>query len=261
MTQPLQTPMSEALEKAAIAKLNAETERTKVESVAMQLENAAAGVRLAEAKAAQEYAQHNAEEAKFNAESARIANDLNLRQERYTLAQDSYHHVMNFAAPVEPKSVSTALTQLAVWDRQDPTCDIHIKINSGGGDAIVGLHLFDEITNLSLQGGGKHHITMSVRGQAASMAGILLQAADLRLMGRESWLMIHEISAGTGGKVGEMKDDLKLFEMMCDRIARVFVARAKGNIKLEEFTAKWTDRNWWMDSDQALSYGFVDRIG
>jgi len=271
MTTPLASlppSMSPALEKAAIKRMNADAKKAEAEAKeadlrtkAMELEISAADLKIATAQAELRAAEAHADQSRYDAESARVAHDLNVRQERYTLAQDHYHNHMVFGADVSQKSVAAALTQLAVWDRQDPSGKWTIDINSGGGDAIAGLHLFDQLTAHSIRGGGKHHITITVRGHAASMAGILLQTADVRRIGPESWLMIHEISAGTGGKIGEMKDDMKWFELMCDRIARVFVARSKKKITLDEFDKRWKDRNWWLDSKQAFDFGFVDEIG
>lgn len=268
MTAPLQFPMSPALEKAAIKKVLAEAKVADLSAKALQMEIDASDIKIADARAELRAAEARALEAEYEAETARISTALNLRQEKYTLAQEHYNNTMTFAATVDAKSVGAALTQLNVWDRQDPECDMNIFINSGGGDAILGLHLFDQLTAYSLRGrdgkglgGGRHKVTVTVRGQAASMAGILLQAADVRRMGPESWLMIHEVSAGTGGKVGEIKDDYEFFQHMCDRIANVFVQRSKGKIKLAEFQAGWKSKNWWLDSEKALKLGFVDEIG
>lgn len=262
MTASLQyPPMSPALEEAAIQKLHAETELSKLSAKAVKLELDSADLKIADAKAEVRITEAHALEAEYNAETARIATALNKRQEDYNLAQEQYHHTMTFGAPVSDKSVAAALTQLQVWDAQDPDADWNIILNSPGGEAMSGLHLFDHLVAYSIRGGGKHHITGTVRGRAASMAGILLQACDKRLCGPESWLMIHEISAGTDGKVGAMKDDIKWFELMCDRIANVFVERSEGKITLEEFNKGWTDRNWWLPSSTSLQLGFVDGIG
>lgn len=261
MTAPLQYQMTPALEKAAIEKMKAETRLSELSAAGMQLELAAADLKLADARAELRMSEARAVEAEHEAETARIATALNARQEAYTLAQEHYHHTMTFGAAVTEKSVASALTQLHVWDVQDGKCPMNIIINSPGGEAMPGLHLFDQLTAYSLRAGGTHKVTVTVRGRAASMAGILLQAADVRRIGPESWLMIHEISAGTGGKVGEMKDDLKWFELMCDRIANVFLERSGGKITAGQFHEGWTDRNWWLPSSTALQLGFVDEIG
>lgn len=260
MTELPKSDMSPALEAAHIRKLEAEARITDLSAEVLALEIENSSIKLMDARAELRITQAHALEAEYEAETARIATALNIRQEAVSLAGDHHHHVHHFVTPVDGKAVGACLTQLAVWHRTDPECDMNIVMNSPGGDAIAGLHLFDQLVSYSQRGGGQHKVTITVRGQAASMAGILLQAADVRLIGPESWLMIHEISAGTGGKVGEMKDDLKWFELMCDRIANVFVERSEGKITLFEFKAGWESHNWWLDSKAALGFGFVDGI-
>jgi len=92
------------------------------------------------------------------------------------------------------------------------------------------------------------------------MAAILLQAASWRVIGRESWLLVHEVSADSSGKVGEMEDTVKMLEKMCARVADIFVERAEGKIDLETFTDSWGRKDWWMDSEEALRLGFVDEV-
>ena len=191
------------------------------------------------------------------------------RSEELLKIQDHFvfHHL--FDEPVDRKSVFACLNTMNMWHRQYPESDWHIEMNSPGGSVIAGMHLFDQITAYSKRGGGNHKITMTVRGYAASMAGILLQAADVRRIGPEAFLMIHEISAGTGGKIGEIKDDVKWYEKLCERVVDIFVNRsqeaAKDNpaikgITKAAFKKSWERIDWWVDSAESLRLGFVDEI-
>lgn len=203
----------------------------------------------------------NAIEAEHDAAIRAISRAERERTEKLALIQDHYVQEHFFDGPVGPKSVYACLNTLAAWHRVNPKCDMNITINSPGGSVIDGMHLFDQLATYSLRGGGTHRVTITVRGYAASMAGILLQAADERVIGRESYLMIHEISAGTGGKIGEIKDDVKWYEKLCDRVVDIFVERANGRIDRGAFIEAWTRRDWWIDSVEALQLGFVDKIG
>lgn len=233
-------------EAAELAKLGAETAK-------IHLENQAAEIDLRKAIAEANQAQNEA----IVSGIIRVERE---RIEELTKVQDHYvfHHY--FDGPVNIKSVYGALNTLNAWDRLYPESPWTIHINSPGGDAVAGMQLFDTITRYSSRGGGSHEITMIVEGYAASMAGILLQAADVRKVGAQSYLMIHEISAGTGGKIGDIKDDVKWYQMMCDRIAALFVSRSGGLISLEDFKKGWERHDWWLDSDESLRLGFVDAI-
>lgn len=214
-------------------------------------------IKLAEA----EKTRYEAEAAKYEAEVQRINRDRVVRQENFDLLADFYHHVYYFDDDVTQKSVNSCLRTLEAWHRQDPTCDIEIKITSYGGSVIHGMSLVDQLTSYSLRGGGTHHLTIRVRGCAASMAAIILQTADVRLMGSEAYLLVHEPSGVAEGSTGDLKDIMKWFDLMSDRISRLFVSRSNGKISLDDFQTLWQRKDVWLDSVESLNYGFVDAIG
>jgi ATP-dependent protease ClpP protease subunit len=173
---------------------------------------------------------------------------------------DDHLRVYRFAGAVTADTAAKCMRQLVLWDRLDPECDIEIVFNSPGGDVLNGMALFDQIASMSKRGGGTHEITIGTRGYAASMAGILLQAADVRWMGKQSYLMIHEISAGAGGKIGEITDAVKFYEAICARVVDIFVARSEGKCSKAKFVKGWLRTDWWLLSDEALKHGFVDEV-
>jgi ATP-dependent Clp endopeptidase proteolytic subunit ClpP len=227
--------------------------KTAAEIVKLEAETRAANT-LAALQAAQ------AREAEAKAVIAELAVTKAHEDEIARLNSDAHHRLYQFTGGVEASTVDRCMAQLRQWDRLDPACPIEIIFNSPGGAVIAGMALFDLIVRLSLRGGGRHHVTVGAQGYAASMAGILLQAGDHRWIGQQSYLMIHEISAGTGGKIGEMKDDVKFYDAICARVVDIFVERAGGKITKRKFIDSWTRSDWWLLSDEALSYGFVDEI-
>lgn len=172
-------------------------------------------------------------------------------------ASDIRNHIYHFAGPVMAATVAPCQRTLSQWSRLDPGCPITVVFNSPGGSVIDGMALFDFL--LELRGKG-HKLTTVCRGYAASMAGILLQAGDTRVMGRESYLMIHELSAGTHGKIGEMEDAVKFYQMICKRVVGIFVDRSGKKCSEAVFKKNWTRADWWLDSVEALRLGFVDEI-
>ncbi|OMC55451.1 hypothetical protein A5747_13540 [Mycobacterium sp. IS-836] len=183
------------------------------------------------------------------------------RAEDLATTQDylQFHHL--FYGEVRIDNVYQALTTLQAWDRLHPFCPMNITINSPGGSTVEGMHLFDEIHNYSTRGGGSHFVTMTVRGYAASMAAILLQAADWRVIGRHAHLLVHEPASGARGKVGEIEDTLEWIQMVRAGVADIFVARSGGRITADEFRTRWTRKDWWLSATEALEIGFVDEIG
>lgn len=185
----------------------------------------------------------------------RIAADAAGREEEDHLATDRYHHIYTFNGAVGDSSVRQCITQLTNWMRKNPGCDIEIVFNSPGGSVVDGMALFDFIQLIRSKG---HKVTTSTLGMAASMAGILLQAGDVRVMGSQSWLMIHEASFGAGGKIGEVEDVVEWVKMVQERILDIFASRS--SMTKAQIRTKWRRKDWWLSSDAALEAGFVDEI-
>ena len=203
---------------------------------------------------------YEAESAMYEAEIQQINRDRIVRQEEFDLLADFYHHTYYFDSDVTQKSVNSCLRTLEAWHRQDPTCDMTLRITSYGGSVIHGMSLVDELTQLSLRGGGTHKITTRVRGAAASMAAIILQTGDVRQMGQEAYLLVHEPSGVAEGSTGDLKDTMNWYESFSNRIAHLFVSRSGGKISFEDFQNLWQRRDVWLDSAESLAYGFVDEF-
>ena len=67
---------------------------------------------------------------------------------------------------------------------------MEIVFSSPGGGIISGFELFDFMQDLRSKG---HKITTGSLGYAASMAGILLQAGDVRWIGHQSWMIYFPV--------------------------------------------------------------------
>jgi len=177
------------------------------------------------------------------------------RLEQAELATNKFHHIYVFDGTVCANTVEKCIDQLTMWMRNDPKCDIEIILFSPGGEILPGMALFDFIQRVR---GAGHHVTMTALGMAASMAGILLQAGDRRIIGRQAYVLIHEISAGAVGKIGEIEDEVKFIQKIQKRVLDIFAARAK--VSRAYFVRNWRRKDWWLDSDECLRIGFVDEI-
>jgi ATP-dependent protease ClpP protease subunit len=203
----------------------------------------------------------DAEYAEHSTESMRIQREQIVLADRIGKASNYHHRVHEFIGDVEWKPVEAALTDLAIWDRVDPECDITIIMDSPGGVLVDGMHLFDEIAGYSLRGGGKHKITMKVRGEACSMAGILLQSADERIVGHNSTLMIHKLAGWASGRIDRIQDSMVHMELLTDQVVDIFMDRVEGKLSREEFTKRWDRRDWFLGPKEAVALGLADRIG
>tara|TARA_Y100001973_G_C5185368_1_gene327493 strand:- start:675 stop:1466 length:792 start_codon:yes stop_codon:yes gene_type:complete len=168
---------------------------------------------------------------------------------------DEENNVYRFSKDVSHHSVQACMTKLTEWHRADPKCHIEIIFSSPGGSIIDGFELFDFIQDLRNQG---HKITTGSLGMAASMAGILLQAGDVRWIGHQAWLMIHRAAFGAIGKTYEVEDEVMLVKRIEERILDIFTSRSElSKIKIQR---NWDRRDWWIDADEAVKLGLVDEV-
>jgi ATP-dependent protease ClpP protease subunit len=134
---------------------------------------------------------------------------------------------------------------------------ITLIINSEGGEYYSTLGLFDTLGALSAQG---HHITTVIRGQCASAAVLLFQAGDTRIMGPESWMMVHEIREQMEhSTAAQIADEAAVLDRQCVRMFDILTDRAA--IDSDELMALSHRKDLWLDADEAYEYGLTDEIG
>jgi ATP-dependent Clp endopeptidase proteolytic subunit ClpP len=242
------------------AEIDAEVEARKAEAV-----KAIAEAKKAEQEAAyfaaqtrRELATAEQEECELSVAKINLSIQHELRQRQ--LANDAYHHVYQFTGKVDDKSVSDCIHELSYWHRQcranqEEACPITIVFYSPGGSALAGFALFDYIGFLRRSG---HHVTTVCSGWAASMGAILTQAGDTRVMGPESYLLIHQVSGGAIGSTGDIEDTAEFMKKMNKRMAGIFAKRSTLSIRAIE--ARMERKDWTIDSDEALKLGLVDEV-
>ncbi len=131
--------------------------------------------------------------------------------------------------------------------------DITIYINSPGGHVTDGLMIYDTIKYL------KSDVSTIGIGLSASMAGVLLASGTKgkRKILPHGKVMLHEVSAGTDGKLTNIllatKEAKKTNDILLDIIAQ------NSNFKKTELKQKLTT-DFYMDCNEAIKYGIVDKI-
>jgi ATP-dependent protease ClpP protease subunit len=114
----------------------------------------------------------------------------------------------------------------------------------------------DEIANVRARG---HHVTIETYGMAASAAGFILQSADTRVIGANSWVLIHQISSQASGKYAAIMADMKFTGQLQDQ----FLMRLSNRSNLSLATIHDhidNGQDWWISADDALKYGLVDSV-
>lgn len=233
-----------------------------------EAEKIRAETRAVEAKTAVDLRNLEAQARKSEAEAELSDITLVERRRSYneSLTADKYHHIYYFTDSVGGSSVKGCIDRLALWHRLEPDCSIEIVFSSPGGSVIDGLVLYDYLLDLRRNG---HRLTTSTLGWAASMAGILLQAGDERVMHREAWILIHEISFGAGGTMGVVEDTVEWLKRIQGRVLDIFASRCKQAgiagtaakpLTKAQLEHGWRRKDWWLSSDDCLRLGLVDAL-
>ena len=131
--------------------------------------------------------------------------------------------------------------------------DISLYINSPGGSITAGMAIFDTMNFI------KSDISTICVGMAASMAAFLLSSGEKgkRYILPNAEVMIHQPLGGAQGQATEIK-------IAAERILKL---KKKLNKILSDNTGKDidtidndTERDYFMDSDEALNFGIVDKV-
>ena len=154
---------------------------------------------------------------------------------------------------VNATSASIVVAQLLFLEAEDPNKDIHMYINSPGGEITSGMAIYDTM----------HYIKCDVSticiGMAASMGAFLLAggAKGKRMALPNAEIMIHQPLGGTQGQATEIEIAAKHILRTKEKLNRM-LAENTGK-SFEQVTAD-TERDNWLSAQEALDYGLIDSI-
>jgi ATP-dependent Clp protease protease subunit len=202
------------------------------------------------------------------AETRKAELELEIQQQRTQRATRDHRHdyeydpegrgVFHLIGAVDSTSCAYWADRIQRYAHLHPGEPITIHLQTPGGSVLHGLGFYDTLRTIASQG---HHITTVVRGFAASMGAVLLQAGDTRLVGTESLVMLHEVSSGTGGKLHEMKDDVKFTEQLNRRLMSIIANRTGEKWTADALYERIEAKDWWLSADEAVDQGFADGVG
>ena len=144
---------------------------------------------------------------------------------------------------------SKSLTLASSLDIDPPP--IKIYINSGGGTIVSGISSMDTILRTKVP------IHTYVDGFCASAATFFSVVGEKRYISRNSYMLIHQLTANFWGKYSEFKDEKQNLDLMMKTIKRVYKEYTKVPMKKLDEILKH-DLMW--DAEKCLKYGLVDEI-
>ena len=190
----------------------------------------------------------------IDTERAALELDAYRRAQRDDEAEAGRRHY-TFYARVEEESVQACMKTLTSWSTTAPGAALTVTFNSPGGSVHDGLALFDFLRHLRAEG---HHLTTVALGRAASMGAVLLQAGDHRVVGANAFVMLHEVSSGSAGKVSELEESIELSKRLQKRLLVILAERS--TMTMTAIQRRWARRDWWLDAEDAVALGFADEV-
>ena len=161
--------------------------------------------------------------------------------------------VIFLVGPIDDHTANLVIAQLLFLESENPEKDIHLYINSPGGHVTAGLAIYDTMQFV------RPDVSTLCVGQASSMGAVLLAAGakEKRLVLPNSRVMIHQPLGGFSGQSTEIQIQAREIARMRERLNEVLARHTGQSLRR---IARDTERDFFLTSEEACSYGLVDKV-
>ena len=161
--------------------------------------------------------------------------------------------VIFIVGQIEDYAANLVVAQLLFLESDNPDKDISIYINSPGGTVSAGLAVYDTMQFIRCD------VSTMCVGQAASMGALLLAAGakEKRYCLPHSRVMIHQPLGGFQGQASDIDIHAREILKIRAQLNEIFAFHTGQSIKQ---IGEDTERDNFMDPQQALKYGLIDTI-
>lgn len=132
--------------------------------------------------------------------------------------------------------------------------EIHLRVNSPGGSVFDGMAIYEKIKSERSKG---RKVIAYVDGVAASIASVIIQAADQIIVGDGSFIMIHKPLVGVFGNATELDRMISILDKIEEQMITIY-AKKTGLSRIEISNALAAET--WFDSKEALENGLADSV-
>jgi ATP-dependent Clp protease protease subunit len=163
------------------------------------------------------------------------------------------HNLIFLTGEIDDEVAENVISQLLYLESMDTKNDIRILINSPGGLVTAGFAIYDAMQCISC------NISTICIGQAASMAAVLLAAGNVgkRLASPEARMMIHQPLGGAEGQASDVQIRAKEIGRVKRHLNQILVNHTGQSMEVIE---RDTDRDFFLNADESVEYGLIDRI-
>ena len=161
--------------------------------------------------------------------------------------------IIFLGSEIDDYAANTLQAQLLYLDSVDSGKDISIYINSPGGSVTAGLGIYDTMQFISSD------VATICTGMAASMAAVLLVSGQegKRSALPHSRVMIHQPLGGVQGQASDIEIEAREIQKFKKELYTII-----ANHSHQDYDKVWadSDRNYWMNAEEAKEYGMIDQV-
>ena len=161
--------------------------------------------------------------------------------------------IIFLGTPINDQIASLIIAQLLYLEHEDPDKDINLYIHSPGGIIAAGLAIYDTIQLV------RPEVSTICVGLAASMATVILTAGTKgkRYALPHSTIHMHQAAGGAQGQAADIEIAAREIMRLQDLIRSILVKHTGQSM---DKIIHDTDRDFYLNADQAVEYGIVDQI-
>ena len=155
--------------------------------------------------------------------------------------------------PIDDQVANAVVAQLLVLSREDPDADIQMYINSPGGQIYSGLAIYDTMKMIP------NKISTVAVGVTASFGTVLLAAGTKgkRYALPHATVHMHQPLGGAEGQASDIEIQAREILRLKSRLMNILSESTGQTLEVIE---RDTDRNFYLDAQQAVDYGLVDQV-
>jgi ATP-dependent Clp protease protease subunit len=157
--------------------------------------------------------------------------------------------------PINDVVANLIVAQLLFLNREDSEREIHMYINSPGGQVYSGLAIYDTMQQIQMT----NPIYTYAIGVTASFGTVLLAAGtkNFRFALPHATIHVHQPLGGAQGQATDVEIQAKEILRLRNSLNQILVKHTGQPLEVIE---RDTDRDFYLDAEAAIAYGFVDQI-
>ncbi len=163
------------------------------------------------------------------------------------------NRIIFITGEIDDAVANTVVAQLIYLESKDPEKDVYLYINSPGGSVSAGLAIYDTMNYV------KCDVSTICIGLAASMGAFLLSSGKKgkRFALPNSEIMIHQPLGGAHGQASDIQIQANQILKIKRKLNAILAANTGKDLTVIE---KDTDRDNYMDAEEAKAYGLIDEV-